>query len=142
MATTYGNITVSGLTATLLTTTNARITSLSSNNFFFYFLFTTINPALSLAVTASLGNVQSGIVSILNQGVAQNNDFVICVEASKISSASSVINVTFQTSENYSSGVSLFPRIISTETGKFNYGIFVKDATFTSDFALHFTIVN
>lgn len=141
MATTYGNIAVSGLTATLLTTTNARISSLSSNNFYFDKGFTTINPALALAVTASLGNVQSGKITITNQGIAANSDFVICVETAKINSVSSVINTSFQTSESYSS-ISLYPRIISIETGKFNYGIFVKDATFSADFALHFTIVN
>lgn len=188
MATTYGNITVSGLTGTVVTATNiiastalsgqsltlkkagavtqldttgisaanafvtgsltsftAKITSLSSSNFYFDKGFTNINPGISLSVTASLGNVQTGVVNIQNQGLGDGQDFTICVESGKVSSVSSVINTSIQTNHDFTSGVILIPRITAIETGKFNFGLFVNDplgSAFNDNFALHFTIVN
>jgi hypothetical protein len=128
-----------------LTSATAKITSLSSSNFYFDKGFTSINPALALAVTASLGNVQTGVVSIQNQGLGDGMNFTICVESSKISSVSSVINTSIQTVHDFTSGVTLIPRITSIETGKFNFGLYVNDSLgsgFNDNFALHFIIVN
>lgn len=129
-----------------LTSATARITSLSSSNFYFDKGFANINPGVAINVTASLGNVQTGVVSIQNQGLNGGSNFVICVECSKISSVSSVINTSFQTAHDFSSGIVLAPRIMSIETGKFNFGLFVNDPLgsggFNDNFALHFTIVN
>jgi len=128
-----------------LTVTGANVSSLTSGNLYFSNGITTINPTLSLSVTASLGNAQAGIVNIQNQGLIDGMNFNITVETGKVSSVSSVIHTSLQTAHDFSSGVILIPRITSIETGKFNYGIYVNDplgSAFNDNFSLHFMIIN
>lgn len=132
------------LTGTL-TSANANITSLSASSFSFLKGFATLNPGIGITATASLGSAQAGIVNVINPGLVDTQDFNITVETAKVSSVSSVINATFQTAHDFSSGITLKTRITSIETGKFNYGIYVADplgSAFNDNFALHFTIIN
>lgn len=139
-----------GLTSTTNKLVNATVTgmnvsSITANSFYAPTGITSINPALGLSVTASLGNAQAGIVNIQNQGMADGFNFNITVETAKISSVSSVINTSIQTAHDFSSGVILIPRITSIETGKFSYQIYVNDSLgsgFNDNFALHFTVIN
>jgi len=145
------NLDQNGLTSTTsiltnITVTNANVTSLSASSVYVPTAVVEASSFLVTSVTSNFGTAQAGRVNVSNSGLADTTNFLITVSASKVSSASSVINVTFLCNHDYaSSGITLKRGLTTVETGKFTYGIYVDDplgSSFADNFSIHFSIIN